>query len=120
MARAQPGDISWSQRAYPGTLELLHSWSLRPQGSVRILLRRMFMWTILVLRVLMSILMIIYNTFNLRITSTAVGVVLTILNFFFVIWCLSMIDRAEGFRHVLGLRIVGIQYLSIISLFLPS
>ncbi|KAF3766206.1 hypothetical protein M406DRAFT_68568 [Cryphonectria parasitica EP155] len=122
---AQTGhQASWKSRAWPGPSAMLSSWvRLRstgpgpgPNHGPALLLRRLSMWTILLIRVLISVLMVILRTLGPQTISVAVGAVLLVLNLVSTVWCLTMIDRAEGVRDVFCLRI-GRKHLDVFVVF---
>lgn len=117
----------WKTRAWPGMAGLAGPWlGLRSNANTstataitaggpgpgtsprRALLRRVAMWTILLLRVIVSVFMIVGNTLGSRVVSIAVGGLLLVLNLLFVVWCLSVICRAGGYRVVLCVRVVSL------------
>lgn len=104
-------------RACPDWSPVFHSWSFNTYNSTRTNLRRLSMWTILVLRLAMSFLMIVFLSFGRLIGSTIAGSILLVLNLVFMVWCLAMIDQAEGCRKVLGLKLVSWNLFSFIILF---
>lgn len=58
----------------------------------------------------MNILAISFNTLGSKIVSMVCGILIGILSFIFVFWCLTMIDRAHGLRACwfCGLVVVGL------------
>lgn len=109
MTDTQYEDRCWKSSAYPGWSSILDSWSLNAYNSTRTNIRRVCMWTILLLRTVVSFLMIFYFSFRNHLGSILGGIILLVLNFAFMVWCLAMIDGAEGYRNVLGLRVVSIH-----------
>lgn len=65
------------------------------------------MYTILSLRVLVSIALIAFQFLGIHIWGIIIGCIIAVLNLVFIFWCLAMIERAEGVRHVCGLRVVS-------------
>lgn len=96
----QDEDSSWRSIAYPGWSKIFKSWSLNPYNGVGTIARRIFMWLILVLRTVVSLLSIFYLIFRNPLGSIIAGAILTVVNFACMIWSLSMIDRAQGRRKV--------------------
>ena len=70
-------------------------------------LRRLAMGSILVIRTFLSILSIFRQAWGGFLASVIVGVILTILNFFFIGWCLAKIGEAEDERRVFGKLVVS-------------
>lgn len=120
---------SWKSRAWPGMAALAGPWlGLRsgnntsststtattttpsPRRRRAALLRRAALWTILVARVVASVVMIVGHTLGSRVVSIVVGGLLLVLNLVFVVWCLSVVCRAEGYRVVLCVRVVSVCF----------
>lgn len=87
---------SWKSRNCLSFGEYTRSWSFN--GTRPVLVRRFCMWTIIILRTVMNILAILFDTLGSKIVSIVCGAIFGILSFLFVIWCLTMIDRAHGIR----------------------
>lgn len=87
---------SWKSRNCLNFGEYTRSWSFN--GTRRVLVRRCCMWTIIILRTVMNILATLFDTLGSKIASIVCGILFGILSFVFVIWCLTMIDRAHGIR----------------------
>lgn len=99
-------NTSWKARNCLSLGEYVKSWSLTGAANTQVLFRRVFMWTIILVRIVQTILIIAYNTFVSRVSSIVFGILFGILSFLFVFWCLTMIDRAQGRRKIWGLAIV--------------
>jgi hypothetical protein len=99
---------SWKSRNCLSFGEYTRSWSFN--GTWRTIVRRFCMWAIIILRTVMNILSISYNTLGSKIVNMVCGVLFGILSFVFVFWCLTMIDRAHGNRACwfCGLIVVGL------------
>lgn len=69
------------------------------------------MWTILLARFIVSIAIITNNLLGVKLISSILAVCLAIFNFFFITWCLALVERAEGYRHFCCLRIVSLRIL---------
>ncbi|CAN8104542.1 unnamed protein product [Discula destructiva] len=96
---------SWKSRACPGIGGFLSSYSLRTAGNRCVLLRRFSIWIILLARIIVSISLVVHRFLGATVLGVVLGIVLGVLNLFFIFWCLSMIDRAEGYRNVFCLRV---------------
>ncbi|ROW10696.1 hypothetical protein VPNG_05053 [Cytospora leucostoma] len=103
------GDGSWKSRNCLSPGEYARSWSLAGTANTRVLLRRVLMWTIILLRIVQTVIIIAYKTFTSRATSIAFGILFGILSFLFVVWCLTAIDRAQGRRRICGLSITRLH-----------
>lgn len=88
--------------------EYMRSWYFN--GTWQTIVRRSCMWAIIILRTVMNILAISYNTLGSKVVSMVCGTLLGILSFIFVFWCLTMIDRAHGHRSCwfCGLLVVSL------------
>lgn len=113
--RASAEHESWKSRAWPGLRNILASWKIPFRGGLQVIPRRLCMWTILVIRVVISIFFIAFQTLGIHIVSAVVGVILLVMNFFFMLWCFAIIDRAEGFRNVLCLRVVSLELRQVVQ-----
>lgn len=102
------GTSSWKSRNCSlGPGEYARSWSLTSTtADTQVLSRRVAMWIVIVSRLVQTIIIISYNTFVSRVSSIVFGVLFGILSFLFVVWCLTVIDRAQGRRKLCGLAIV--------------
>lgn len=102
---------SWKARNCPNMRTCWSfSWKaydLRTGGDTKALLRRIAMCLALVIRTFLSILGIFRNSYGSILVSAIVGTILTILNFFFIGWCLAKIGEAEGQRRVFGKLVVS-------------
>ncbi|KAG8162666.1 hypothetical protein KVR01_007144 [Diaporthe batatas] len=103
---------SWKSRSCLSFGEYTRSWSFN--GTWRTIVRRLCMWVIISLRIVMNILSVSSNTLGSKVANLVVGVLFGLLSFIFVFWCLTMIDRAHGNRAcwLCGL-IVGRTHLEI-------
>lgn len=103
---------SWKSRSCLSFSEYTRSWSFN--GTWRTIMRRSCMWAIVILRVVLNILSISFNTLGSKIATLVVGVLSGIASFVFVFWCLTMIDRAHGNRACwfCGLIVVGFLRIS--------
>ncbi|KAL6360677.1 hypothetical protein LRP88_06384 [Fusarium phalaenopsidis] len=103
------GTGSWKDRNCPN-MRTCWSFSWRAYdlrtSDKKALLRRITMCLTLVIRTFLSILGIVRNSYGSVLVSVIVGTILTILNFFFIGWCLAKIGEAEGQRRVFG-KLVG-------------
>ncbi|ROV97454.1 hypothetical protein VMCG_06838 [Cytospora schulzeri] len=98
-------DSSWKSRNCLSPGEYATSWSLTKTANTQVLFRRVFMWTIILVRVVQTILIVSYNTFVSKVSSIVFGILFGILSFLLIFWCLTTIDRAQGRRRVCGLAI---------------
>ncbi|KAK3939218.1 hypothetical protein QBC46DRAFT_355240 [Diplogelasinospora grovesii] len=73
--------------------------------STRQICRRLCMWIIMLLRTFMSVLNITSNAFGQRVVSLVLGILLAIISFIYVGWCLAVIGEAQGSRRVCGVNI---------------
>ncbi|KAF2681812.1 hypothetical protein K458DRAFT_371751 [Lentithecium fluviatile CBS 122367] len=108
--RTQPAGYgrSWKDRNCPGMRGFwefsLNSYSLRTSDKA-VLARRICMIVVLGCRTAISVLGVIKNAFGMRIVSLILGIILGILGFLFVGWCLAQIGEAKGVRVVFGKRV---------------
>ncbi|KAH6651933.1 hypothetical protein BKA67DRAFT_342131 [Truncatella angustata] len=79
------------------------SWTLNTNGDTPLLLRRLCMWITLGVRVFNYVLAFIFQLFGFHIASMIVGIILGVLSFFFIAYCLSGIGNVQGSRRVLGI-----------------
>ncbi|KAF2020880.1 hypothetical protein BU24DRAFT_456907 [Aaosphaeria arxii CBS 175.79] len=105
----QTHNSSFKSRACPNMRSCwsfsLSSFSLRTGGDQALFARRLCMLVTLVIRTAISILSCVSYAGYRRWVSFAINVVLAILGFFFIAWCLAVIGEARGWRKVLGLRV---------------
>ncbi|KAK2610190.1 hypothetical protein N8I77_003642 [Diaporthe amygdali] len=87
---------SWKSRNCLSLGEYLSSWSFN--GTWLTVARRFCMWAIIILRTVTNILAMAHNTLGSKIVSMICGVIIGIISFAFVFWCLTIIDRARGNR----------------------
>lgn len=99
---------SWKSRNCLSLGEYLGSWSFN--GTWLTVARRFCMWAIIILRTVTNILAMAHNTLGSKIVSMICGVIIGIISFAFVFWCLTIIDRARGNRACwfCGLVVVGL------------
>jgi hypothetical protein len=106
------GTGSWKDRNCPN-MRTCWSFSWRAYdlrtSDKKALLRRIAMCLTLVIRTFLSILGIVRNSYGSVLVSVIVGTILTILNFFFIGWCLAKIGEAEGQRRVFGKLVVSLE-----------
>ncbi|KAM5353967.1 hypothetical protein ACJ41O_000617 [Fusarium nematophilum] len=100
---------SWKERNCPN-MRTCWSFSWNAYNPVTsdkaAMVRRLSMCLTLFVRTFLSILGICRNAYGTVVVSVVVGVILTILNFFFIGWCLAKIGEAQGERRVFG-KLVG-------------
>lgn len=105
----------WSSRACPGPSALLAPWRpglLLGSGSPRSAVRSACMWTIFLLRLVASLVMLwVRRTLGTRTGGVVVGVVMLVVSGLLVFWCLAVIGRAEGYRRSCGMRVVSLYSL---------
>lgn len=102
-----PTESWWARNSRLGAFLSSFSLSRGGGGSCKsTLVRRASMWAILILRIVISITVVAFQFFGTQVGFTVLGVILALLNTVFVAWCLSMIDRAEGYRNVCCIRVV--------------
>lgn len=65
------------------------------------------MWVVLILRTFLSVLAIIATAYGGQIVSMIVGIILAVLGFLFIAWCLATIGEAKGRRRVFGYMVVS-------------
>ncbi|KAI1855766.1 hypothetical protein JX265_012211 [Neoarthrinium moseri] len=78
------------------------SWSLNTNGDHALLMRRICMWVTLAVRTFTYIMSLILNLYGFHFGAFVIGIVFTVLGFFFIAWCLVGIAEAKGSRRVLG------------------
>lgn len=69
--------------------------------------RRVCMWTVLVLRTLLGFLGFWRYAQNLDIAMMVMGPILSVVEFFWIAFCLAHIGQSEGKRRVLGIMVVS-------------
>ncbi|KAK3385450.1 hypothetical protein B0H63DRAFT_560055 [Podospora didyma] len=67
------------------------------------LMRRLSMWVILIVRLIISILNIIFHAYGSKIVSIIVGLTLGVLGFVIIGWCLAVIGEAKGTHRTCGI-----------------
>lgn len=72
-----------------------------------VLLRRVCMYVILGTRLLLSIRAAIFRAWGFELASLIIGIILGVLGFFCVAWCLAVISEARGRRMVFGINFVS-------------
>ncbi|KAL0938449.1 uncharacterized protein CTRU02_205059 [Colletotrichum truncatum] len=75
-----------------------------------VLLRRICMYIILGIRTALSILSIASDIIHGNVAGWIIGIILAILGFFFIAWCLAVIGQAEGRRKVLGIMLNRVHF----------
>ncbi|OLN97019.1 hypothetical protein CCHL11_02030 [Colletotrichum chlorophyti] len=80
------------------------AYSLRISDSTT-LVRRICMYIILAIRTALSIIGIVRDIIHSQVASFILGLILGIIGFFFIAWCLAVIGQADGRRKVLGIMI---------------
>jgi hypothetical protein len=70
-------------------------------------MRRLCMWVTLLIRTMESILGLVYNLYSGSIGGFIIGILLAVLGFFLIAYCLSGIANAVGYRRVLGINMVS-------------
>lgn len=118
----QTSGESWKDRNCPGMRTCwsfsVDSFSLNTSDKA-VLARRICMLAVLGVRTAMSVLSIILEAFGIHLVGLIIGIILGLIGFFFIAWCLARIGDAEGSRKVLGARIVSCgRSLHFCSLFL--
>lgn len=69
--------------------------------------RRICMWIVLISRVLLGLFAFKRYAEGLRIEMIIISPILTMLEFFFIGFCLAHIGQSEGQRRVLGIMVVS-------------
>ncbi|KAK1987280.1 hypothetical protein LZ30DRAFT_580349 [Colletotrichum cereale] len=70
-----------------------------------VLFRRVCMYVTLGTRTAMSVVGVIGDVAHNRVVGAVLGIVLGVLGFLFIAWCLAVIGQAEGRRKVLGVMV---------------
>jgi len=118
---ARPEGHSFKDRACPNARGCWSfSWSAFSLARTEpgVLLRRICMWIILVARTALSILSIIRAFAGGLIVWGIIDIILGVVVFFFIAWCLAVIGEAQGRRKVLGMTIVSLSSSSLNLYFL--
>ena len=107
-------ETTWKDRNCPGMRGCwsfsLSSFSLATSDKA-VLARRICMIVILGLRTAINIWDIVVSAITLQLGWLIVGIILGVLGFLFIAWCLARIGEATGYRRVLGARIVSLVLL---------
>ncbi|KAF1992768.1 hypothetical protein P154DRAFT_452051 [Amniculicola lignicola CBS 123094] len=82
----------------------INSYSLRTSDPA-LLARRVCMIAVLGIRTAISVLKVIYYAARPDIVWIILSVILGVIGFFFIAWCLAKIGDAKGDRMVLGMRV---------------
>lgn len=77
-----------------------------------VIIRRLCMWAILLVRTAISILSVMFRAYGGYIVSMALGVILGVLGFFFIAYCLALIGEVQGRRKVMGVLLVSLEFTS--------
>ncbi|KAK8038683.1 hypothetical protein PG993_007094 [Apiospora rasikravindrae] len=78
------------------------SWTLDTGGDAPALMRRLCMWITLATRTALAVFSLVFLFVGFDIGGFVVNIVLDVLGFFFIAWCLARIGDAVGERRVLG------------------
>ncbi|GKT40565.1 uncharacterized protein ColSpa_00746 [Colletotrichum spaethianum] len=70
-----------------------------------VLFRRICMYVILGIRTAMSVIGVVRDIVHAQIVSLILGIILGVIGFFFIAWCLAVIGQSEGRRKVLGIMV---------------
>ncbi|GJC83305.1 hypothetical protein ColLi_06143 [Colletotrichum liriopes] len=70
-----------------------------------VLFRRICMYVILGTRTAMSVIGVVRDIVHAQVASFILGIILGVIGFFFIAWCLAVIGQAEGRRKVLGIMV---------------
>lgn len=106
-----PRKATWKDRNCPGMRGCwsfsLSSFSLATSDKT-VLARRICMIVILGLRTAINIWDVVWSGIKLQIGWLIFGIILGVLGFFFIAWCLARIGEATGHWKVLGARVVSL------------
>ncbi|KAK6844770.1 hypothetical protein PG990_003133 [Apiospora arundinis] len=98
--------VSWGQRNCPNARFCWpfdwSSWTLDTGGDAPALLRRICMWITLATRTALAVFSLIFLFVGFHISSFVINIILDVLGFFFIAWCLARIGDAVGERRVMG------------------
>ncbi|KAK6213489.1 hypothetical protein QIS74_09491 [Colletotrichum tabaci] len=107
-AQAQGGGGSLKDRMCPNMRGCWSfSWeaySLKTADKA-VLFRRICMYVILGIRTAMSVIGVVRDIIHARVAGFIIGIILGVIGFFFIAWCLAVIGQAEGRRKVLGVMV---------------
>ncbi|KAI1408310.1 hypothetical protein F5Y13DRAFT_172626 [Hypoxylon sp. FL1857] len=99
---------TWRQRNCPGFRGCWgFSWEAYSLATsdMAVLARRICMIITLGVRTALSILGVIFKAYSGSIGGMVIGIILAVLGFLFVAWCLACIGEATGTRKVLGISV---------------
>ncbi|KAK8094890.1 hypothetical protein PG997_001575 [Apiospora hydei] len=92
--------VSWGERNCPNARFCWpfdwSSWTLDTGGDLPALVRRLCMWITLATRTALAVLALIFLFVGFEIGSFVVNIILDVLGFFFIAWCLARIGDAVG------------------------
>ncbi|TKW48893.1 hypothetical protein CTA1_4417 [Colletotrichum tanaceti] len=80
------------------------AYSLRTADKA-VLFRRICMYVILGIRTALSVIGVVRDITHARVAGFIIGIILGVIGFFFIAWCLAVIGQAEGRRKVLGVMV---------------
>ncbi|KAK8009495.1 hypothetical protein PG991_012046 [Apiospora marii] len=102
--------VAWQQRNCPNARFCWpfdwSSWTLDTGGDGPALMRRLCMWVTLATRTALAVFSLVFLFVGFAVGEFVVHVILDVLGFFFIAWCLARIGDAVGERRVMG-RLVG-------------
>ncbi|KAI2605722.1 uncharacterized protein GGS25DRAFT_523392 [Hypoxylon fragiforme] len=100
-----PPSSSWRTRSCPGFRSCWsfswHAYSLATPDSA-VLARRACMIITLAARTGLSVWGVVFGAYSAAVVGTVVGIVLAVVGFLFIAWCLAQVGEVEGRRIVLG------------------
>ncbi|KAK8108141.1 uncharacterized protein PG998_010154 [Apiospora kogelbergensis] len=98
--------VSWQARNCPNARFCWPfdwgSWTLDTGGDAPALLRRVCMWITLAARTALAVFSLVFLFVGFHVSSFVVNIILDVLGFFFIAWCLARIGDAVGERRVMG------------------
>lgn len=101
---------SWKDRNCPGMRNCwsfsLSSFSLATSDQA-ILARRVCMLVILGVRTAISVWDTVWSAIKVQIGWLIVNIIFGVIGFIFIAWCLAKIGDVQGYRRVLGVRVVS-------------
>ncbi|KAI2464213.1 hypothetical protein F4781DRAFT_83544 [Annulohypoxylon bovei var. microspora] len=101
----RPEQTSWKDRNCPGSRGCWSfSWGAYSLATTdkAVLARRICMITTLGVRTALSVLGILFNAYSKGVGGMIIGIILAVIGFLFIAWCLASIGEARGTRKVLG------------------
>lgn len=105
-----PRNQSWKDRNCPGMRSCwsfsLSSFNLATSDKA-VLARRICMLVILGLRTAISVWDAVQSAIRIQIGWLIVNIIFGVIGFLFIAWCLAKIGEAQGYRRVLGVRMVS-------------